>query len=76
MVFVAGVDIKSYWFVFVRGAGLAVLVGCPDPDCAGVALRGHGWHPRYLAGWLVYLRRVRCPVCKVTHVILPEDVCA
>ena len=75
MVFVAGVDSKGYWSVFVLGMALAVRLECPEPGCAGV-LRGHGWHRRYLARVLVWLRRVRCPVCRVTHVILPEDVCA
>lgn len=76
MVFVAGVDSKSYWSVFPRGMALGVTVECPASGCSGVGMRGHGWHRRYLAGWLVWLRRVRCPRCGVTHVILPEDVCA
>jgi hypothetical protein len=76
MVFVAGVDSKTYWSVFGQGMALALVLGCPSPECGGACLRGHGWHSRYLAGWLVWLRRVRCPRCGVTHVVLPEDVCA
>jgi hypothetical protein len=76
MVFVTGVCSKKYWSVFVRGMALGVRLECPAPGCAGVLLRGHGWHLRYLAGLLVWLRRVGCPSCGVTHVILPEDVCA
>jgi hypothetical protein len=75
MVFVAGVDSKRYWSVFVVGTALAVQVECPEPGC-GRQLRGHGWHRRYLGGLLVLLRRVRCFACRVTHVILPEDVCS
>jgi hypothetical protein len=75
MVLVAGVDSKRYWSVFVVGMALAVRLECPEPACSGV-LRGHGWHRRYLGGLLVWLRRVRCSACRVTHVILPEDVCA
>jgi hypothetical protein len=75
MVFVAGVDSKRYWSVFALGTALAVQLECPAPGCGG-ELRGHGWHRRYLGGVAVWLRRVRCAACKVTHVILPEDVCA
>jgi hypothetical protein len=75
MVFVVGVDSKRYWSVFVMGIALAVRLECPEPACSGV-LRGHGWHRRYLGGVLVWLRRVRCASCRVTHVVLPEDVCA
>ena len=46
------------------------------PSCETCLLRGHGWYRRYLGGELVSIRRTRCPRCRVTHALLPEDVCA
>lgn len=51
-------------------------VSCPDPECQGTRLRGHGWYRRYLAGKQELLRRARCPRCRVSHALLPEDLCA
>lgn len=48
---------------------------CPEPDCRSTLWR-HGGHRRYLAGVLHWIPRVRCPRCRVTHGVLPEDVCA
>jgi len=49
---------------------------CPDPACQQARLRGHGWYRRYLDGVLQPLRRLRCPRCRVSHALLPEDLCA
>jgi len=49
---------------------------CPDAQCQGTVLRGHGWYVRYVLGVLQAIRRVRCPRCKVSHALLPEDLCA
>ncbi len=51
-------------------------VGCPNPECQQARLRGHGWYLRYLDGVLQPLRRLRCPRCRVSHALLPEDLCA
>lgn len=74
MVFVSGLDSKIYWEQLAPG-GPIPEVPCPDPSCNG-CLRGHGWHRRYLDGERVPLRRLRCHRCGVSHVLLPEDVCA
>jgi len=76
MLFIVGVDSKVYWGVLLRGAELPGELCCPAEGCSGEPLRGHGWHRRYLDSELVELRRTRCIRCGVTHVILPEDVCA
>lgn len=39
-------------------------------------LRSHGSYLRYVNGRRMRIRRCRCHGCKVTHAILPEDVCA
>ena len=73
MVSVAGLGCKQY-----RGhldGGVVPELICPDPEC-GSLLRGHGWYRRYLGGERQRLRRVRCPRCRVSHAVLPEDVCA
>jgi len=57
-------------------SGVVPELSCPDPECRGSVLRGHGWYRRYLAGERQRLRRVRCPRCRVSHAVLPEDVCA
>lgn len=75
MVFVAGLCSKIYWDQLAPGLALP-RVPCPTPSCYGSLLRGHGWHERYLSEQRVRLRRLRCPRCRVSHVLLPEDVCA
>lgn len=75
MVCVRGLDGKTYKKQVDRGKPIPV-VACPSPSCHGCCLRGHGWHKRYLGGQRAELRRLRCPRCKVSHVLLPEDVCA
>jgi len=75
MVCVRGLGSKTYEEQMARGKQLPE-VPCPNPSCNGLCLRGHGWHKRYLGGERVALRRLRCPRCRVSHVLLPEDVCA
>jgi len=72
MVFLSSLNHKNYWEELAAGIP---EIRCPDPACSGF-LRGHGRHRRYLGGQRVKLRRLRCPNCGVTHVLLPEDVCA
>jgi transposase-like protein len=72
MVFLSSLNHKNYWEELAAGIP---EIRCPDPTCSG-CLRGHGRHRRYLGGQRVKLRRLRCPDCGVTHVLLPEDVCA
>lgn len=67
------VDCKRYWKRLTRDAPLPE-VWCPL--CEDCLLRGHGWYLRYLDGERVEIRRGRCPNCRVTHALLPEDVCA
>ncbi len=74
MVSVAGIGCKQYREQMDGGA--VPELSCPDPECRGCQLRGHGWYKRYLGGELQALRRVRCSRCKVSHAVLPEDVCA
>lgn len=74
MLSVAGLDCKQYREQMDSGA--IPELRCPDPECGGTLLRGHGWYERYLEGELQAIRRVRCPRCKVSHAVLPEDVCA
>src|SRR4051812_49446322 len=74
MVSVAGLSCKQYREQMDGGA--VPELSCPDPQCQGAALRGHGWYRRYLLGERQSLRRVRCPRCRVSHAVLPEDVCA
>ena len=73
MVSVAGLGCKQYREQL--DGGLVPRLICPDPECR-TPLRGHGWYRRYLGGERQRLRRVRCPRCKVSHAVLPEDVCA
>lgn len=74
MLSVAGVGCKQYREQMDSGA--VPELSCPDPQCRGAHLRGHGWYTRYLEGGLQWIRRVRCWRCKVSHAVLPEDVCA
>jgi hypothetical protein len=39
-------------------------------------MRSHAFYERYLGGELVCILRVRCETCRVTHAVLPSDVCA
>ena len=73
MVSVAGLGCKQYREQL--GGGVVPELICPDPECRTL-LRGHGWYRRYLGGERQSLRRVRCPRCRVSHAVLPEDVCA
>lgn len=73
MVSVAGIDCKQYRERL--DSGVVPPLRCPDPECRG-ELRGHGWYERYLAGERQAIRRVRCSLCRVSHAVLPEDVCA
>lgn len=73
MVSVAGLCCKQYREQLDSGA--VPELSCPDPECR-TPLRGHGWYRRYLGGERQSLRRVRCPRCRVSHAVLPEDVCA
>jgi len=75
MVCLQGVDHKRYGMLVARGGPIPKVL-CPSPECGGSHLRGHGWYRRYLDGELAELRRLRCASCKVTHALLPEDVCA
>jgi len=77
MVSLPGVGIKDYASVFARERRepLPALV-CPCPACRGALLRGHGGYERYVESGLMWLRRGICPICKVTHAILPDDLCA
>lgn len=74
MVSVGGIGCKQYREQMDGGAVPAL--SCPAPECQGSPLRGHGWYSRYLGGVRQLLRRVRCPRCRVSHAVLPEDVCA
>lgn len=74
MVSLEGVGCKQYREQVDSGEVPALL--CPDAQCQGSRLRGHGWYMRYLGGERQRLRRVRCPRCKVSHAVLPEDLCA
>ena len=74
MLFLPGIDSKSYWTRLGRGMAIPA-VACPDPSCPGV-LSARGWYQRYLGGERVSLRRLRCRRCGVSHALLPEDVCA
>ena len=73
MVSVAGLGCKQYREQMEGGA--VPEMSCPDPECR-TPLRGHGWYRRYLGGERQSLRRMRCPRCRVSHAVLPEDVCA
>jgi hypothetical protein len=73
MLSVAGIGCKQYREQMDSGA--VPELSCPNPECR-TSLRGHGWYRRYLGGERQSLRRVRCPRCRVSHAVLPEDVCA
>jgi len=74
MLSVAGLGCKQYREQM--DSGEVPKLSCPDPQCRGARLRGHGQYKRYLGGERQAVRRVRCPRCKVSHAVLPEDVCA
>lgn len=57
-------------------SGVVPELSCPDPECQGTSLRGHGSYRRYVGGERQALRRLRCPRCKASHAVLPEDLCA
>lgn len=72
MVFLHGLDCKSYW----QKLGTGILPAVPCPSCPDTLLGPHGWYRRFLDGKLVAFRRTLCGRCGVTHALLPEDVCA
>lgn len=73
MLSLAGVGCKQYQ----EWVGLGIPeVSCPESACQGARLRGRGWYRRYVGGVSRRLRRLRCPRCRVSHVWLPEDLCA
>lgn len=72
MVFLDGLDCKSYW----QRLGTGILPAVPCPSCPDTLLDPHGWYRRFLDGELVAFRRTLCGRCGVTHALLPEDVCA
>lgn len=72
MVSLPGVSWESYYEVLGDGQALPEIP-CP---CCETVLSGHGWYERYLDDVLVKFRRGWCRPCRVTHAVLPEDVCA
>jgi hypothetical protein len=72
MVPALGVCCNEYASVYVAG-GVVPELRCPACDRL---LRGHGWHHRFADSAWTALRRVRCFVCRRTHVVLPADLCA
>ncbi len=72
MVSLPGICCKQY----VQGGAQLGEVSCPNPECQGARLQGHGSYDRYLGGELRPLQRGRCPRCGVTHALFPEDLCA
>lgn len=74
MLCLPGLGCKDYWTRLKSDEPLPELA-CPIPNCEG-CLRLHGWYHRYLGGILVPFRRLRCPRCRVSHALLPEDVVA
>ena len=72
MLCLPGLSCKDYWERMTRGLPI------PEIECPSChrLLQGHGWYRRYLGGRRVHIRRLRCAVCRVTHALLPEDVCA
>ncbi len=75
MLSLAGVGCKEYWERVGSRTAALPAVSCPDPQCQGTPLRGHGWYQRYIDGKQEPLRRLRCPRCRVSHALLPEDLC-
>lgn len=75
MLCLVGVVCKQY-VVEVGAAGSRLPdVLCPLPEC-GRRLEGHGGYLRYLGGKRVWMRRVVCRPCGVSHVLAPEDLVA
>ena len=72
MVSLPGVCCKEY----VEGRAQIPPVSCPDPQCEGTPLQGHGSYPRRLFNKLQLLLRGRCPRCGVSHALFPQDLCA
>ncbi len=73
MVCVKGVGIKEY---FEGPRSWLSVLRCPDPDCEQARVEGHGGYRRYVGGVLRQIQRVRCVRCRVTHGVLPEEMCA
>ena len=74
MLFLPGLDSKTYWQRLAEEP--LPEIPCPDPGCLAHPLRGHGWYSRFLDDGRVAFRRLRCPRCRRSHALLPEDVCA
>ena len=72
MICTPGLDCASYWQTLSSGSTPKI----PCPSCEHRHLRGHGWYERRIDGQTVRLRRLRCPRCRETHALLPEDLCA
>ena len=76
MLCLVGVSSKEYIKDASRSLHRRLDLSCPDPDCAGARLVGHGCYRRYLGGELQEIARVCCRRCGVTHGLLPSDACA
>ena len=72
MVCLRGLGCKDYWERMTPGSPIPEI---ECPICHG-RLRGHGWYKRYFGNERVLIRRLRCAGCRVTHALLPEDLCA
>ena len=72
MLCLPGLACKEYWERLTPGSPI------PEIDCPTCLrqLKGHGWYRRYFGGERVSIRRLRCVGCRVTHALLPEDLCA
>lgn len=72
MLCLRGLGCKDYWDRLTAGSPVPEM---ECPMCHG-QLKGHGWYQRYLGSERVGIRRLRCVACRVTHALLPEDLCA
>ncbi len=72
MLCLPGLACKEYWERMRPGSPIPEIK-CPTCLCQ---LKGHGWYQRYFGGERVGIRRLRCVGCRVTHALLPEDLCA
>lgn len=73
MLFLEGVGVDL--FLDMVATGSLPELRCPEPGC-GSKLHRHGTYRRYLGALLQRVFRVLCPVCRVTHGVLPGNVCA
>lgn len=72
MISLPGIRCKEY----AEGQAAIPKISCPNPQCKGTPLQGHGSYHRRLFGDLRPLARGRCPRCGVSHALFPEDLCA